>query len=705
MLQDIEPQGFDVSDILTCTKPAQPDPKLIVVQKRDNCVLSFQEKWFKTFPWLHYSATLQGVICFHCAKVFLNQPTYASKCDPAFVSVGFRNWKKAIQNFSQHAKSQLHIHAVNIYAQKGNTIASQLSSAVARQQEEARYGLMKIVGSIKYLARQGLPLRGHVEEKGNLSQHLKEKAEDDPAFQKWLETRKQDYTSPLIQNEVLGIMSKDIIRGIADTIRCLPVTQFALIVDGTQDISGQEQESVCLRYVDHDLNPHEEFIGMYSVHETTGESLANVVLDVICRLNLPLSALRGQTYDGAANMSGKYSGTQAHIRKKQPLALYVHCGAHCVNLIAQKACTASIVVRDALDWVHQLGVLCGQSGKFKHMFHTIAISDHGTSSALKPLCATRWTVRHGAIHSVLTQYDSILTALEEMAGTNSPTATTANGLFQQFMRGSTVVGLVMAQAVIGELECLNRSLQRRTETVSGMRAAVCKVQSTLNGKRSDEAFQHLFERASTVVNSVDLEPITMPRVRQPPKCYGESSGFSPKTPIEYYRVEFYKVLDTIHTQFTERFQQGGLLTLQKLENTLLSGNIDPVVHDYPEINAQLLEIQLPMFKHNYMHRSCGEATHIIRELPAEVRGLFTEVETLMRLLLVVPVSSSEAERSFSALRRLKTWLRTSMSQQRLNHVAVCNIHQDKLDLLTKKSICAQFISFTPRRKQVFGAFM
>ena len=232
---------------------------------------------------------------FTVPRFFLNQPTYASKCDPAFVSVGFRNWKKAIQKFSQHAKSQLHIHAVNIYAQKGNTIASQLSSAVARQQEEARYGLMKIVGSIKYLAGQGLALQGHVEEKGNLSQHLKEKAEDDPAFQNCLETRKQDYTSPLIQNEVLGIMSKDIIRGIADTIRCLPVTQFALIVDGTQDISGQEQESVCLRYVDHDLNPHEEFIGMYSVHETTGESLANVVLDVTCRLNLPLSALRGQT--------------------------------------------------------------------------------------------------------------------------------------------------------------------------------------------------------------------------------------------------------------------------------------------------------------------------------------------------------------------------------------------------------------------------
>ncbi|XP_051797058.1 zinc finger MYM-type protein 1-like [Acanthochromis polyacanthus] len=681
---------------MTCTKPAQPDPKFIVVQKRAKCVLTFHQKWFTTFPWLHYSATLQGVICFHCAKVYLNQSTFASKCDPAFVSVGFRNGKKAIQRFSEHAKCQLHIHAMNIFAQKGSTVASQLSSAVARQQEEARNGLSKIVGSIKYLARQGLALRDHVEEKGNLSQHLKEKAEDDPAFQKWLETHKQDYTSPLIQNEILGILSNDIVRGIADTIRCLPVTQFALIVDGTQDISGREQESVCLRFVDHDLYPHEEFIGMYSVTETTGECLAKVALDVLCRLNLPLSALRGQTYNGAANMSGKYSGTQVLIREKQPRALYAHCGAHCVNLVAQKACAASTVVQDALDWVHQLGVLCGQSGKFKQMFHQIAKSDHGTPSTLKPLCETRWTVRHDAIRSVLTQYDSVLTALEEMAGTDSPTAATANGLFQQFMRGSTVLGLVMAQAVIGELECLNSSLQRRTQTVSGMQAAVCKVQSTLNGKRSDEAFQSLFEEASTVVNSLDLEPITMPRVRQPPKRYsGESSGFGPKTPAEFYRVEFYKVLDTIHTQFTERFQQGGLSILQKLENTLLSGNVDPVIHNYPEINAQLLEIQVPMFKHNYTYNSCGEATSILKGLPCEVRGLFTEVETLVRLLLVVPVSSSEAERSFSALRRLKTWLRTTMTQQRLNHVAVCHIHQDKLDLLTKKSVCAQFVCFTP----------
>lgn len=130
---------------------------------------------------------------------------------------------------------------------------------------------------------------------------------------------------------------------------------------------------------------------------------------------------------------------------------------HTVNLVAQKACSVFRVMCDALDWVHQLRVMSGQSDKLKQMFHQIAISDHGTSSPLKPLCETRWTVRHGAIRSVLTQYDSILPALEEMAGTDSHTASNVNGLFQQFMRGSTALGLLMAQAVLGELDCFNTS--------------------------------------------------------------------------------------------------------------------------------------------------------------------------------------------------------------------------------------------------------
>lgn len=74
-------------------------------------------------------------------------------------------------------------------------------------------------------------------------------------------------------------------------------------------------------------------IGLYEVSSTTGENLAKVVKDVLLHLNLSITSLRGQAYDGAANMAGKYSGAQAIIKREQPLAPFVHCGAHCVNLI------------------------------------------------------------------------------------------------------------------------------------------------------------------------------------------------------------------------------------------------------------------------------------------------------------------------------------------------------------------------------------
>ena len=115
-------------------------------------------------------------------------------------------------------------------------------------------------------------------------------------------------------------------------------------------------------------------------------------------------------------------------------------------------------------------------------------------------------------------------------------------------------------------------------------------------------------------------------------------------------------------KLSEPFNQDDLLTLQKLEETLLSGEIDAaVIEKYSEFNRESLSVQLYMFLLSYSFSNSAEAAGIIRGLPVEV--LFEQVENLVRLLLVVPVSSCEAERSFSVLRRLKTWLRSTMSQK------------------------------------------
>ena len=58
----------------------------------------------------------------------------------------------------------------------------------------------------------------------------------------------------------------------------------------------------------------------------------------------------------------------------------------------------------------------------------------------------------------------------------------------------------------------------------------------------------------------------------------------------------------------------------------------------------------------------------LRMLEAPMHGaIYSEVVTLMRILLVIPAMNTTSERTFSALRRIKALLRSTMSQARLNH--------------------------------------
>lgn len=170
-------------DLSACTKPYQPPPQCIEKQILSTKSLTFQEKWYQDFPWLHYSPSVKGVLCFYCSKGVSNQSSLGHRPDAAFVSTGFRNWKKAIEKFTAHQTSQAHQHYVT--ARQPNPISAQLSSAWRKQQEVARHCLRKIVSTVWHVARQGQSLRGHTEESGNLYQLIKLRAEeDDPVLLK-----------------------------------------------------------------------------------------------------------------------------------------------------------------------------------------------------------------------------------------------------------------------------------------------------------------------------------------------------------------------------------------------------------------------------------------------------------------------------------------------------------------------------------------
>lgn len=83
---------------------------------------------------------------------------------------------------------------------------------------------------------------------------------------------------------------------------------------------------------------------------------------------------------------------------------------------------------------------------------------------------------------------------------------------------------------------------------------------------------------------------------------------------------------------------------------------------------------------------------------------------LMKLILVIPATNVLSKRSFSALRfsalrRLKTWLRNTMGQARLNWVMILNVHNDETDQLDLESIANDFISRNLSRLRIFRIFV
>lgn len=623
-----------------------------------------------------------------------------------FVARGFRNWKKAIDAFRSHEASECHSFALEqLQNLKGMSIDAQMSNQKLVEQQNAQQCLRIIITSVQFLARQGLALRGHELQSGNLYELLRVRGADVPYLQTWL-NRTTNFTSPDCQNEILKLLSDSVLRSMTQSINSSS-GQFGVIMDGTQDCGGVEQESICVRYVDENLEIHEVFVGLYEPETTTGTSLASVIKDVLLRLGLPIGQLRAQTYDGAAAMAGARNGCQNIIKQDQPLALHFHCSAHCTNLIAMATIESSPLLRDALQWINEISALYNRSLKLKKIMKSNFAAEGPTT--LKPLCPTRWLCRAISIQSFLKQYAEVLNSLETMKDQSAPeTSAKCSGLLNRLEDGTTVLALEIALLVLLPLENLNQCLQARDATLTGMMQSVSKVTLHLQSMRSDEMFQQVLAKSKSFVEKHDLQPIALPRKRCPPaRLTGPAKCHQPSTVDEHFRLLYFSILDNTIQQLGNRFNNGspGLTRYLSLETILLTGESSESVIDlYPELNNESLKIQLAMFCNQHKYSSLAGARLIMSQMSADVRRLFSQVERLIRLMLLCPVTSCEAERSFSALRRLKTWLRTTMTQHRLNHIALCHVHQSKLDEVDITEVSREFARRSQIRMGVFGKF-
>lgn len=149
-----------------------------------------------------------------------------------------------MKSFQSHEKSELHRSAAVALANLNKQSVIYSLSSAKKEMVDARVALRKIFSTVKVLAKQGLAFRGSDnDERSNLVQILKMRAEDVPELNTWLNRTGCTWIHHDVINKILELFANEVVRQNLDEIRACGF--YAITLDETSDVSRLEQVSIC----------------------------------------------------------------------------------------------------------------------------------------------------------------------------------------------------------------------------------------------------------------------------------------------------------------------------------------------------------------------------------------------------------------------------------------------------------------------------
>ena len=483
---------------------------------------AFNPSWYTSYPWLEYSRERDACYCYSCRLFGCGA---GSKCEKTFTVVGFRDWKHAAGKSGvlyQHDISYAYKQSVvawNQYKsnnQHKNSIAEQLGNARAEQISQNCHYIKTPAEIVLLCSHQEIALCGHHKgeesmNRGNYLEILNLIAHHDPVINERLTNgpKHAKYTSPEIQNSLINVMGAMVRQSICSAVQ--KAGAFTLLADETKDCSKKEQLAIVLHYVDiNTVNLHEHFLTYMEATSLDARSLSEFILNALRKNELYPACIVSQGYDGASVISGHCGGVQKYVRDIAPHAPYVHCYAHCLNLVLVDSKKRVSEASDFFSILETLYVFLSRS-----VTHAIFIKKQ---FQLKPNCPqrqlqrlsdTRWSCRFLAVDAVCSTFESVLATLEEIAnGEDISRAMEATGIWSQVQTFKFLVSLIIFQQIFSCTKSLSDLLQCRQLDLAKAADLVLATKTTVKEFRTDSKWDSIYKYALDVahLHSIAVEP-------------------------------------------------------------------------------------------------------------------------------------------------------------------------------------------------------
>lgn len=676
----------DKKEVLNCGRPTE---SLQIcgtkeVKYSGKCYnLSFKRSWFREFPWLCSSPTLQKLFCWPCL-LFSNKSNVWNR-------EGFASLLNITRSLHKHSDSAEHIKCqVNLktFERNRNTISDALKENARlytmQFNENVRLNrlfLQLVIDAVLYLSKQELAFRGHDEtidsiNRGNFKELLTLLVSRSPVeIQNQYSKIKSVFSgeSKSIQNELIECIS-DYINDFVKT-ELETAGFFSVQVDDTTDITQVSQCSVIVRFVNADGALVERFLGFYDVSADRSSETLFALLDKLLRPFGYEHKLVGQCYDGASVMSGHLNGLQKKIKEKAPLAVFVHCLAHRLNLVLQQSCKK----------IRKCRIFFSSITGIPTFFHHSAKRTYAITSASGPRIPTvtpvRWSSNSKLLSVIVDDWEKLKEVFEtivccEQSDDNS------TQLARGFLHDMNSFEFLFLAVVFHDIFCLTDVLfdvlQKRSLDVN---YCISKIRTTcdmLRNKRDEQYFSVIFEKTRKMTDM---------------RLTREYSSLPQDEYVQIYRALYYEILDHILMEMDERFRDCEKIQFVCLADTTKfeeyhtcfpSSALENVQNFFGSVfpKTHRLRNELSILYADEKYRQIS--TEKMFEILHEDKDIFTDAYKLFSLILSISSTTASVERSFSCLKRIKTYLRNAISEERLSSLGNIAIQKELLLQLMKK---------------------
>ena len=548
------------------------------------------------------------------------------------------------------------------------------------------------------------------------------------------------YHSPESQNEIIDVYAHILNDRVLKLIKA--AKWFSILCDEAADVSNSEQMAFCVRFVDATDIIREEFLQFIPLTGgQTGEKISEAILKAAKDFGLDMNDCVGQGYDGGGSMSGKEKGAAARILREFPDAHYFHCAAHQLSLCVSAIGSHSDIpaLRNALCDIDALQLFYKFSPKrcdllSKHMSDAElpGQQQRDQKRQMKGFARTRWLERVDCLEDFINYYEAHINTLNEIVEDtksewDKKTRDDARCLLLVIADFKSVYPIVFMSDILMILRPLTTILQGKSIDVITAYATIEHNIAVIKTMRDeiDKFSSRWFEKANMMVQSVDGNEAQLPRI--PRRSLHAETRPALSVAQHFRQSVVVPALDLLISQLNGRFCElqseainglcivptvwicgvgaAGLLSSEQKKDAILASakmlrapvhisKLEGELGCWARVCIGLRTQRNPEDKQLIHIPETLQETLLCKFIPWPA---FPQVKLFVRYMATLPVTTCTCERSISMLRRVKTYLRATMGQERFTNL--CVLHSSNVfSYEDMDEIIDSFVARNPKRK-------